>query len=63
MSCVLVAMSTFALCTITEQLKQWHGYLWVHKLKPVVFLKAEFPKLIKFVYTCSILTTKGFVGI
>lgn len=63
MSCVLVAMSTFAFCTVTEQLKQWIGYLWVHKLKTVVFLKAEFPKFIKFVSKCSAFTLKGFVGI
>lgn len=63
MSCVLVAMSAFTLRTITEQLKQWVGYLQVHKLKIVVFLKAEFPRFIKFVYACSILTMKGFVGI
>lgn len=62
MSCVLLAMSTFALCAVTEQLKQWIGYLWVYKLKTVVFLKTEFPKFIRFVYTYSVLTVKGFVG-
>lgn len=43
MSCVLVAVNIFAFCTVTELFKQWIGYLWVHKLKMVIFLKAEFP--------------------
>ena len=63
MFCVLVARTASALSTVTEQLKQWLGCLWVHKLKIVVFPKAEFPKVIKFGFTRSIMTTKGFVGI
>lgn len=43
MSSVLVAINIFAFCTVSELFKQWIGYLWVHKLKIVVLLKAEFP--------------------
>lgn len=54
MSCVLVGINIFAFYTVTELFKQSIGYLWVHKLQMVIFLKAEFPNASNlFIYVPS----------